>query len=613
MSKVLHFSPLNQQIPLKDFFKNPEKTGYKISPDGKFISFLAPFENRLNIFVQEMGTENIKRITSVSKRDITSYIWGNNNRLIYLNDNKGDENFHLYAIDKDGTNAKELTPFKGVRTNIVDELEDLDDEILIEMNKRDPQVFDAYILNIVTGEMKVAAENPGNITRWITDHDGKIRAATTTDGVNTSLLYRETDKMPFRTIIELNFKETLLPLFFTFDNKFLYAASNLGRDKAAIVKFDFDTAKETEILFEHPEVDVMNLHYSKKRKVLTAISFNTWKNERVFLDEETKKIFDKFDIDLEGYEIVISDKNKDEDKFVVRTYSDRSLGSFYFYDKTHDKLTKLADVSPWINENDMARVKPVTYISRDSNIIHGYLTLPKGKEHKNLPVVINPHGGPWARDVWVYNPEVQFFANRGYAVLQMNFRGSIGYGKRFLELSYKEWGKTMQDDITDGVKWLIDEGIADPKRIAIYGGSYGGYATLAGLAFTPDLYACGVDYVGVANLFTFMKSIPEYWKPMLEMMYEMVGNPEKDREILREASPVFHVEKIKATLFVVQGRMDPRVNINEADQMVNALKERGVEVPYMVKDNEGHGFANEENKFDFYEAMEKFLADHLKR
>ncbi len=311
-------------------------------------------------------------------------------------------------------------------------------------------------------------------------------------------------------------------------------------------------------------------------------------------------------------ELFITDKDDNEEIFIVRTYSDRSLGANYIYDKTTDKLTKISDVSPWINENEMAEMKPITYKSRDGITINGYLSLPLGKDHKNLPIVINPHGGPWARDQWGFNPEIQFLVNRGYAVLQMNFRGSVGYGRKFWESSFKQWGRTMQDDITDGVNWLIVQGIADPKRIAIYGGSYGGYAVLAGLAYTPDLYAAGVDYVGVSNLFTFMNSIPAYWKPYLEMLYEMVGHPEKDKKLLEESSPVFHVDRIKAPLFIAQGKMDPRVNINESDQMVEALKKRGIEVPYMVKDNEGHGFQNQENRFDFYREMELFLGKHLK-
>ncbi|MEO8511947.1 MAG: S9 family peptidase [Ignavibacteria bacterium] len=600
-----------REIPLRDFFRNPEKTSYHVSPNGKYISYLAPFNDRLNIFIQELGTENSIRITGVAERDISSYIWGNDNTILFARDNAGDENFHLFSVDTKGNNLKDLTPFENVRVNLIDELEDSKTDILIEMNKRNPELFDVYRLNFETGEMSIAAENPGNVSAWVTDHDGKIRIAATTDGVNTGIMYRDSEEDPFKTVLKTNFKENLTPLLFTFDNKYIYASSNLGRDKSAIVKYDIKNAVELELLYEHPEADVTILGHSKKRKVLTSISYTIWKRERIFLDEEIKRIFMKLEKELEGYEIVITDIDDEENVYMVRTYSDRSMGANYIYDKRTDAVTKISDVSPWINESEMAEMKLISYKSRDGLNIRGYLTLPLGAEHKNLPVVINPHGGPWARDSWGYNPEIQFLVNRGYAVLQMNFRGSVGFGRKFWESSFKEWGRTMQDDITDGVNWLIHEGIADPKRIAIYGGSYGGYATLAGLTFTPDLYAAGVDYVGVSNLFTFMKSIPPYWKPYLEMLYEMVGNPENDHKLLQDASPVFHVDKIKAPLFVAQGRMDPRVNINESDQMVEALKKRGIEVPYMVKDNEGHGFQNQENRFDFYEAMEKFLAKHL--
>ncbi len=621
-------------IPLRDFFKNPEKTAYKISPDGKYFSFLAPHNNRLNVFIQKINadnaariTDNAIRITDEANRDIVNYFWGNNEQIIYLQDSKGDENFHLYAVNTDGSSIKDYTPFEKITVRLIDELEEIDSEVLIAMNKRNPEIFDAYRLNIKTGELKMEAENPGSVSEWYSDHDGKIRAAVTTDGVNSSLLYRKNDSTPFRTVLTTTFKETVRPLFFTFDNKNVYAVSNLKRDKQAIVKFDIANGKELELLYENPEVDAYSLNYSKKRKVLTVISYITWKTKLEFLDAETKNIYERIIPELGNYEIVVTDNNKDEDKFLIRTYSDRSLGAYYYYEKKTDKLIKLADVSPWINEDEMAEMKPISFKTRDGLTINGYLALPKdslpkdslpkdslplGKEPKNLPVVMTVHGGPWARDTWGYGPETQFFTNRGYAVFRINFRGSTGYGRKFWEISFKQWGKTMQDDLTDGVKWLIEQGIADPKRIAIYGGSYGGYATLAGLAFTPDLYACGVDYVGVSNLFTFMKSIPLYWKPFLEMMYEMVGNPDKDVELLREASPVFHVDKIKAPLFIAQGRMDPRVNVNESDQMVEALKKRGIEVPYMVKDNEGHGFRNEENRFDFYEAVEKFLEKHLK-
>jgi dipeptidyl aminopeptidase/acylaminoacyl peptidase len=348
---------------------------------------------------------------------------------------------------------------------------------------------------------------------------------------------------------------------------------------------------------------------------MTSAYYTSWKTERHFFDQETEKLYKRLEKDLGEYEIAITATNKEETVYIIRTYSDRSLGAYYIFDKNTDKLEKIVEVSPWIDENDMASVTPIEYKSRDGLTIHGYLTLPNGltlKNAKNLPVVVNPHGGPWYRDGWGFNPEVQFLANRGFAVLQMNFRGSTGYGKAFWEASFKKWGREMQDDITDGTKWLIGQGIADPERIAIYGGSYGGYATLMGLVKEPGLYAAGVDYVGVSNMFTFMKTVPPYWKPMLDMIYEMVGDPQADSLMLREVSPVFQVDKIKAPLFIAQGANDPRVNKGESDQMVEAMKARGIDVEYLVKDNEGHGFRNEENRFEFYRAMEGFLNKHLK-
>jgi dipeptidyl aminopeptidase/acylaminoacyl peptidase len=602
---------LAPRIPLRDFFKNPERTGYQISPDGNWISYLAPFERRLNVHIMPRTGGQAKQVTEETERDLAGYFWKSNDRIVYLKDKGGDENFHLYSVDLNGENLKDLTPFDDVTVQIVDDLEEHPDEMLIGVNKRVKEIFDVYKINVKTGALTLAAENPGNITGWVTDHDGNIRAASTTDGVNTTLLYRENEKEEFRPILTTNFKEAVSPLFFTFDNKYIYAASNIGRDKSAIVKYDIANGKELELIFEHPEVDVNELNFSKKRKVLTSITYTTWKHERKFLDAQMEEIFTKIQNLLPKYEIALTSDNKNEDIFIVRTYSDRSLGAYYVYEVEADKLTKLTDISPWLNEDDLCQMKPISYTSRDGLTINGYLTLPKGKDPKNLPVIINPHGGPWYRDQWTYNPEVQLFANRGYAVLQINFRGSTGYGKKFWEASFKQWGKTMQDDVSDGVKWLIDQGIADPKKVAIYGGSYGGYCTLAGMTFTPELYACGIDYVGVSNLFTFMKTIPPYWKPFLDMMYEMVGNPETDKELLTSASPVFHVDQIKSPLLVIQGAKDPRVNINESNQIVEALKKRGIDVPYLVKENEGHGFHNEENRFEAYEAMEKFLQKHL--
>ncbi len=598
-------------IPLVDIFRNPENAGYQLSPNGEFVAFLKPWKTRLNIHIQKIGDDNIARITDATARDIRGFFWVNDNRVVYLMDKGGDEFYKLYAVNIDGSNYTELTPFDDVKLNIIDDLEDNEDEILIGMNKRNPQIFDAYRLSINTGEIEMIAKNPGNIVGWMADHNGKLRIAEATDGVNISLLYRPTEQDDFQIIEHASFKETIDPLFFTFDNKNLYISSNIGRDKKAIYEYDLDNKKLGKLIYENSEVDAGHLMRSKKRKTITGVNFYTDKSQVHFLDEKRKQLRDDLKKLLPDHEISVYDHNKDENKCLIITYSDRKRSTYYFYNRETKNLLRLAETSPWINEDEMAEMKPISYKSRDGLTIHGYLTLPVGLEPKNLPVVINPHGGPWVRDYWGFNPEIQFLANRGYAVLQMNFRGSSGYGREFWEASFKQWGKTMQDDITDGVDWLIEQGIVDTNRIAIYGASYGGYATLCGLAFTPDLYACGIDYVGVSNIFSWQKAFPPYMKNYLDMIHEMVGDPEKDKVLLESASPLFHVDKIKVPILIAQGANDPRVPKAESDQIVEALKGKDIEVTYMVKDNEGHGFANEENRFEFYRALEIFLAKHL--
>jgi len=604
-----------KQIPLEDFFKNPDKSSYQISPNGEYFSYMAPYENRMNIFIQKRGESKAVQITKETARDVAGYFWPNDEQIVFLKDSGGDENYHLFGVNIDGTNPISYTDFDGVLAQIFDDLPEQKDFVIIGLNKRNPQIFDPYRLNLKTGEMEMIAENPGNIQAWMFDHEGLLRLAISIDGTDQSILYRETEKDEWNTILTTNFKEGFSPEFFTFDNERIIGTSNLGRDKSVVVEFDPKTGKEIKVLYKNDEYDVSSVFYSRKRKVITSASYTGWKRERHFFDKQTEDMFNNLETLLPGYELGISGSNDDENIYIVRTYSDKSLGAYYIYDLEKNEIEKIVEVSPWIDENEMASQLPISYTSRDGLQIHGYLTLPKGytmDNAKNLPVIINPHGGPWARDSWGFNKELQFLANRGYAILQMNFRGSTGYGRQFWEASFKKWGREMQDDITDGTQWLIDKGIADPKRIAIYGGSYGGYATLMGLVKEPKLYAAGVDYVGVSNMFTFMKTIPPYWKPMLDMMYEMVGDLEVDSLMLREVSPVYHVDKIEAPLFIAQGRNDPRVNVDESDQMVAAMKERGIDVEYMVKDNEGHGFHNEENRFDFYRAMEIFLAKHLK-
>ncbi|MET0732459.1 MAG: S9 family peptidase [Casimicrobiaceae bacterium] len=599
-------------IPMRDFFRNPQRAYFRISSDGKTLSFMQPWERRMNIYVQPVGSKaEPVRITSEKDRDIPNYFWKGPNRVVYTKDVGGDENDHIVVVDKRGGEPKDMTPFPGVKAQIVDALDEFPDRMLVGLNQRNKEIFDVYDLDLATGILTLVAENPGNITSWGADHAGRIRYAVATDGVNNTYLYRDDPKSPFKPVLTTSFRDSFSPQFFTADNKKLYVASNVGRDKVAIVLVDPATAKEEKVVYQRDDVDIAGLAWSKRRKRAAYASYETAKQARHYLDPDAEKLFKALEARLPGYFVSLQSTTDDENRMIVAASNDRTQGTRYLYDRAADKLTKLGEVQPWLPESRMATQKPIVYTTRDGLMINAYLTVPNGKEAKNLPVIVNPHGGPWFRDSWGFNPEVQFLASRGYAVLQMNFRGSTGYGRKFWEASFKEWGGTMQNDITDGVQYLVKEGIADPKRICIYGASYGGYATLAGMAYTPDLYACGVDYVGVANLFTFLKTIPPYWKPYLEMMYEMVGHPEKDKDRLTKASPALNADKIKAPLLIAQGARDPRVNKDESDQMVAALKARGIDVPYIVKDNEGHGFHNEENQFAFYEQMEQFLAKHI--
>lgn len=609
---------MTRQIPLEDFFRNSERTGYQLSPDGSYISYMAPYKDRLNVFVRRVDEtdEHAIRITNETERSVAGYMWADNQRLLYMKDTAGDENYQLYGVHRDGSDDRAYTAFDGVRTSLIDDLEEQPGVVMIGMNKRNPEVFDPYRLNIETGELTLLAENPGNIQGWMTDHDGRLRVATAiVDGVNTQILYRDTEDEPFKPVLTTNFRDVVSFMEFTPDNKEVYAATNLHRDKTILVRMNPATCEELEVLYENERYDIASISYSRKRKKLLSVYCTGHKEPvRHYFDAEEEQLRQRIKAHFPNQRYGIADTDKAEENYLIYVGGDRTRGSYWHYNALTDEAKKIAELAPWIKSDEMNAMHPVCYTTRDGLQIEAYLTLPDGltpDTAKQLPVVVNPHGGPWARDCWGYSSEVQFLSNRGYAVFQMNFRGSTGYGRHFLEASYKQWGLKMQDDITDGVKWLIEQGIANPKRIAIYGGSYGGYATLAGLTFTPDLYACGIDYVGVSNLFTFMQTIPPYWRPMLEMMYEQVGHPEHDADQLAATSPALHADKIKVPLFVAQGANDPRVNKAESDQMVEALRQRGVVVEYMVKDNEGHGFHNQENRFDFYRAMERFLKAHL--
>ncbi len=602
---------------VEDFFKKPNQSHYKLSRDGSWFSYLAPYERRMNIFIENPQTKEVTQLTHETKRGISDYAWANENTIIYIKDDGGDENFKLYGVDVNTKELKDYTPFENVRIDIIDILNEEPDFIIIGMNKNDARLFEPYRLQLSTLELTQLADNKNlvePISSWMTDHDGKIRLATkVVNGVEQVLMYRKNETDDFKEVLKTNFKEGVSPLFFHFDDPTkIFVSSNLNRDKSVITSFDLEKGEETgEIIFEHPDVDVSGLSYSKLKKELTLISYTTDKRNYHFLSKEREDVQKFLNSQFPNKEVVIVSLDKTETKSLVRTYSDRSLGAYYYFDIVNRKIELLSEVSPWIDENDMCPMESISYQSRDGLTINGYLTLPANKEAKNLPLVVNPHGGPWVRDNWGYNPEVQLMASRGFAVLQVNYRGSTGYGRDFWEKSFKKWGTTMQDDITDGVNWLIENGTVDANKVAIYGASYGGYATLAGVAFTPDLYACAINYVGVSNLLTFMQTIPPYWEPYLEMMHEMVGNPATEAEDMKKRSPVYSTDKIKTPLYVVQGANDPRVNIDESDQIVENLRNRGVNVPYLVKYDEGHGFRNEENQFEFYKSMIGFLAKYI--
>jgi len=598
-------------LPLDDFFRNPDKTGFSLSPDGARIAWLQSWQNRMNLYARRLDGEDEIRLTESVNRDIREYFWANDRCLAWVQDTDGDENDHLFAIDVDGAAPRELTPFAGVRIQMVDELRDCPDELLVGMNRRNPQFFDVYRVNIISGAMRMIAQNPGHVAQWLCDHSGRLRAAVTADGVHNSLLYRDTEDEPFREIERFDFRMTLAPLAFTFDNRRLWVLANLHRDTLALYEYDPHERRLGEPLFAREDVDADNILFSEHEQKLAAVSYCTDRVRLHFFDPDWARLYDDLTTRLPGRELKIAGRSRNEHKLLVRTYSDLSRGGYYLLDRDTDELTKLTDVAPWLHRRNMAPMQPISYTSRDGLTIHGYLTLPQDVEPRNLPLVVLPHGGPYRRDKWGYEILVQFLANRGYAVLQMNYRGSLGYGRRFWELSFKQWGGAMQNDVTDGVQFVIAQGIADPTRVGIVGSSFGGYVALAGMAFTPQLFACGVDYSGVSDPIALLLSIPPYWEQQRQMLYAMVGHPETDAEMLRAVSPLHHAENIRKPLLIVQGANDPRVKKHTTDAMVERLRAVGVEVEYIVKDNEGHGFLNQENRIEVYRATERFLARYL--
>lgn len=612
------------------FFGDPEIAGGQISPDGKHISFLKTYKGHLNIWVKGVDEpfEAARPMSADTTRPVFRYSWTQDGKyLFYIQDKGGNENFHAYVIDPtekpkagmDVPEARDLTPIEGVRVYFYSFPEKTPDIIYIGLNDRDERYHDVYRMEISTGERELVWENTQKLSGFEFDLEGNMRMATReTDDGGTEFFRIEGKELV--SVYSVTNEETAYIIRFHKNGKRAYMVTNKGdeNDLTQLVLFDPMTG-ETEKVESDPEkeVDFGGAMFSDVTEELVATTYTAartriyWRGEK--WEKAYKDVKKKLKDKIGDGDLYLGSSTSDDRYHVITVTSDTNPGLAYLYDMEAGDIEFLYNPRPKLPNEYLANMEPIKYKSRDGLTIHGYLTVPKNIKAKNLPVIVNPHGGPWARDFWGYNAEAQFFANRGYACLQVNFRASTGYGKAFFNAGKRKWGEEIQNDITDGVKWLIDKGIADPDKVAIYGGSFGGYSTLCGLAFTPDLYCCGVDYVGVCNLITLLKSIPPYWETARKFFNEQIGDPDnpEDAERMKRQSPLFSADKITKPLLVVQGGNDPRCKMPESQQIVIAMRDLGRDVEYMVADDEGHGFAGMENRVAFRVAMEKFFAKHL--
>lgn len=600
---------------IEDFFKSQDKVGYRLSPDGKNLSYLKLEGKNQNLYIENLATGKDKKITKLKEKNINFYFWVGDNDLIYYKENSdASRESDIFIISKDGSNERQLTENERSRIRVLDDQLIDDKYLLVSSNKRDSTVFDVYRLNVRDGEMVMAAKNPGNITDWITDAEGKLRLAVSSDGVNETMLYRANEALAFKPVMTNNFKTSVRPIAFAHNQpNIIYAISDVNRDKAALVEIDCNTGKENKVLFGNDTINITDAQYSRKKQRMSFVVYETWKKEKHYLDDSAKMLYNNLDKLLPKTETRIMDRDKAENVYLVRTFTDRNPGSYYLYVAETGKLRKLSDFNSAIREDEMCEMKPIVYTSRDGLKIHGYLTLPLNKKAENLPVVVLPHDGPIGRNLWGYNPEVQFLANRGYAVFQVNYRGSSGYGKAFMAAGFKEWGCKIQKDINDGVKWLISKKIADPGRIAIYGSGFGGQIALTGLYSGKGAYVCAASNSGIINLFTYLKSIPPYLKPSLQMYYEIIGNPLTDVERMRQASPLFQVDKINLPVFIAHNTKNRNINSGETIQFVKNLQKRNIKVDYLEMEGDAFHGKSDESRQKFYTGLEQFLEANLKK
>jgi dipeptidyl aminopeptidase/acylaminoacyl peptidase len=593
-------------------FGNPERTSPQLSSDGKYLAYLAPDDkNVLQVWLRTVGQEDDRIITADKKRGIRIFFWTYNaNQLIYMQDADGDENFHLYSVNIESNIVRDLTPFQGVKAQPVGLDPKFPDRLLVGMNLNNPQTFDVYRVNLINGAVEFDTDNPGNIVSWTADVEFQIRAATasTPDG-GSDLLFRETTEKPWEIIRHWGPDEEGGPVSFSADSKTLYIEGNHDANAQRLIALDLATRQET-VIAEDRQYDVGELMIQPLTRVIQAVSFYKDKQEWKVLDPSIAPDFEAISKFRSG-ELYVSSRDLEDKNWLVAYTTDDGPVYYYAYNRESKTFTFLFSNQPKLEGLQLASMQPIFYEARDGLIVHGYLTMPVGIPTRNLPTVLLVHGGPWARDTWGYDPTAQWLANRGYAVLQINFRGSTGYGKAFLNAGNREWAAKMHDDLIDGVNWLVQKGISDPQKIAIMGGSYGGYATLVGLTFTPEVFACGVDIVGPSNLITLLQTIPPYWEPIKASMYHRIGNLETEEEFLKSRSPLFYADRIQKPLLIAQGANDPRVKQAEADQIVEAMRKTNVPVEYVLYTDEGHGFARPENRLHFYAIAEEFLAKYL--
>jgi dipeptidyl aminopeptidase/acylaminoacyl peptidase len=619
---------LAQMPPIIDrelFFDDPEISGAQLSPDGQYISFMKPLNKTRNIWVKKTGEpfSSAKPVTADTKRPIPGYFWSRDGKyILFVQDMAGDENYNVYAVnpaDKPAEGsavpaARNLTDAKGARAVIYAVPRSAPDTIYVGLNDRDKAWHDLYEVKISTGERKLLRQNTDRATAWYFDHKDQLRLATrSAENGDTEVLRVDADGL--KKIYSCSVFETCAPAGFDKENKRAWFITNKGDvDLLSLTALDPATGNTTPVESDPMKrVDFGGLITSDVTHEILATMYLDEKVRIYWKNKEYESDYNRVKKQLAGREVRFGSSTADEKLYLVVAFSDTEPGETYLFDRKTKKLTEQFKIREKLPRESLASMQPIRYESSDGLEIPAYLTLPKGVEAKNLPVVIVPHGGPWGRDRWGYDGLAQFFANRGYAVLQPNFRASTGYGKKFLNAGNLQWGDKMQDDITWGAKYLVQKEIADPKRIGIMGGSYGGYATLAGVAFTPDLYAAAVSLVGPSNLITLLDSIPPYWEQIRTMFYKRMGDPRtpEGKAQLERQSPLNSAAKIKTPLMVIQGANDPRVNKAESDQIVIALRDRKFPVEYLVAPDEGHGFARPVNNMAAFAATEKFLAKYL--